>query len=131
MEEQYYISIKEKLLKSEIYNKGIRKNQLTGSYGDFSPVEVKSKGSRYPVDLIYFKTPESEGKVYHSTQKPVELGRYLIKTYSKEGDLILDNTCGSGSFLVSAILENRRFIGIEKNQNVKLYKNKEVDLIEI
>ena len=113
------------------YNKGVRKNQLTGSYGDFSPVEVKSSGLRYPLDLVYFKTSESEGKVYHSCQKPVELGRYLIKTYSDEGDLILDNACGSGSFLVSAILENRRFIGFEKNENVKLYKNKEVDLIEI
>ena len=119
------------MMQGEPYNKGVRKNQLTGSYGDFSPVEVKSEGSRYPLDLIYFKTPESEGNVYHSTQKPVGLGRYLIKTFSNEGDLILDNTCGSGSFLVSAILENRNFIGIEKNQDVKLYKNKKVDLINI
>lgn len=116
---------------SEPYNKGVRKNQLTGSYGDFSPVEVKSNGQRYPTDLVYFQTPESKGTVYHSTQKPVELGRYLIKTYSNKGDLILDNTCGSGSFLVSAILENRNFIGIEKNKDVKLYKNKEVNLIQI
>ena len=119
------------MTKGDAYNKGVRKNQLTGSYGNFSPVEVKSSGSRYPVDLVYFKTSEAEGKVYHSTQKPVELGRYLIRTYSKENDLILDNTCGSGSFLVSAILENRKFIGFEKNKDVKLYKDKEVDLIEI
>jgi len=115
----------------EPYNKGIRKNQLTGSYGDFSPVEVKSDGLRYPTDVIYFKTPESEGKVYHSTQKPVDLGRYLIKTYTNEKNLILDNACGSGSFLISALLENRQFIGIEKNQDVKLYKNKKVDLIGV
>ncbi|GAA5817952.1 MAG: methyltransferase [Methanobrevibacter sp. CfCl-M3] len=113
------------------YNKGIRKNQLTGSYGDFSPVEVKSEGLRYPTDIVYFKTPESEGSIYHSTQKPVELGRYLIKTFTQEGDLILDNACGSGSFIVSAILENRKYMGIEKNKDVKLYKNKKVDLIEI
>ena len=42
------------MTKGDAYNKGIRKNQLTGSYGDFSPVEVKSSWSRYPVDLIYF-----------------------------------------------------------------------------
>jgi len=113
------------------YNKGIRKNQLTGSYGDFSPVEVKSEGLRYPTDIVYFKTPESEESIYHSTQKPVELGRYLIKTFTQEGDLILDNACGSGSFIVSAILENRKYMGIEKNKDVKLYKNKKVDLIEI
>ena len=119
------------MVESTPYNKGVRKNQLTGSYGDFSPVEVKSDGSRYPIDLVYFKTAESEGKVYHSTQKPVELGRYLIKTFSNVDDIILDNTCGSGSFLVAALLENRKYIGIEKNQNVKLYKNKQVDLINI
>lgn len=119
------------MVKGEPYNKGIRKNQLTGSYGEFNPVEVKSEGLRYPIDIVYFKTPESEGKVYHSTQKPVELGRYFIRTFSNKNDLILDNACGSGSFLISAILENRNFIGIEKNENVKLYKNKKVDLIEV
>lgn len=119
------------MTKGEAYNKGVRKNQLAGSYGDFSPVEVKSSGSRYPVDLVYFKTSEAEDKVYYSTQKPVELGKYLIRTYPNENDLILDNTCGSGSFLVFAILENIKFIGFEKNKDVKLYKDKEVDLIEI
>jgi site-specific DNA-methyltransferase (adenine-specific)/modification methylase len=115
----------------EAYNKGTRKNQLTGSYGDFKPVEVKSNGERYPTDIIYFKTAESEGEVYHPTQKPVELGRYLIRTYTNEGDIILDNTCGSGSFLVAAVLENRNFIGIEKNHEVHRFKNKEIDYIDI
>lgn len=113
------------------YNKGVRKNQLTGSYGDFKPVEVKSDGERYPSDIIYFKTAESEGEVYHPTQKPVELGRYLIRTYSNPGDVILDNTCGSGSFLVSAVLEGRDFIGIEENHESKLFKGKSIDLIEL
>lgn len=113
------------------YDKGIRKDQLTGSYGDFKPTEVKSSGGRYPVDIIYFKTAESEGEVYHPTQKPIELGRYLIKTYTKEGAIVLDNTCGSGSFLVSAVLEHRNFIGIEKNHEVHLFKKKEIDYIEV
>ncbi|WP_404456661.1 DNA-methyltransferase [Oceanobacillus kapialis] len=113
------------------YDKGVRKNQLTGSYGDFKPVHVISEGKRYPTDVIYFKTAESEGKVYHATQKPVELGRYLIRTYTNEGDVVLDNACGSGSFLVSAILENRNFIGIEKNEEVELYKDEKIDLIEV
>lgn len=117
--------------KGEPYNKGFRKDQFTGSYGDFRTVEVKSNGERYPTDVIYFKTAESEGPVFHPTQKPVELGRYLIKTFTKEGDIILDNTCGSGSFLVSAVLEGRKFIGIEKNQEVYLFKKKRVDYIEV
>ena len=115
----------------EPYNKGFRKDQLTGSYGDFKTVEVKSNGERYPTDVVYFKTAESEGKVYHPTQKPVELGRYLIRTFTKEGDIILDNTCGSGSFLVSAVLEGRKFIGIEKNKEVYLFKKHWVDYIEV
>ncbi len=115
----------------EPYNKGFRKDQFTGSYGDFRTVEVKSNGERYPTDVIYFKTAESEGPVFHPTQKPVELGRYLIKTFTKEGDIVFDNTCGSGSFLVSAVLEGRKFIGIEKNQEVYLFKKKKVDYIEV
>ncbi|HBK71496.1 MAG TPA: site-specific DNA-methyltransferase [Flavobacteriaceae bacterium] len=126
----------------EAYDKGVRKDQYTGSYGDFKPRHVKSNGKRYPTDVIafeeqeiedyvYIKTAESEGKVYHPTQKPIELGRYLIRTFSNPGDIILDNACGSGSFLLSAILENRKFIGIEKNEDVLLHKVKEVDYIKV
>lgn len=113
------------------YDKGIRKNQLTGSYGTFSPSHVKSDGNRYPSDVIYFKTAESEGEVFHPTQKPVELGRYLIRTYSNPGDLVLDNASGSGSFLVSAYMERRKFIGIELNQETILHRQKKLDLIAI
>lgn len=113
------------------YNKGFRKDQLTGSYGDFKTVEVKSSGERYPTDVVYFKTAEAEGQVHHPTQKPVELGRYLIRTYSRPGDIILDNACGSGSFLVAAVLEGRRFIGIEKNEEVYLHKKKRTDYIRV
>ena len=115
----------------EPYNKGFRKDQFTGSYGDFKTVEVKSNGERYPTDVVYFKTAESEGEVYHPTQKPLELGRYLIRTFTKEGEVVLDNTCGSGSFLVSAVLEGRKFIGIEKNEDVYLFKKHKVDYIEV
>lgn len=113
------------------YSKGIRKDQITGSYGDFRPVLVKSKGKRYPVDVLYFKTAEAEGKVVHPTQKPVSLGRYLIRTFSNPGDVVLDNTSGSGSFLVAALQEGRNFIGIEKNENVALFKKQKVDYIEV
>lgn len=126
----------------ESYDKGIRKDQYTGSYGDFKPKHVKSNGMRYPNDVVsieeqsiedyvYFKTAESEGKVYHPTQKPVELGRYLIRTYTNRGDIVLDNACGSGSFLIAAALEGRNFIGIEKNQNVMLHKIQSTDYIQV
>ena len=115
----------------EPYNKGFRKDQLTGSYGDFKTVEVKSNGERYPTDVVYFKTAESEGKIYHPTQKPVELGRYLIRTFTQPNAVVLDNACGSGSFLVAAALEERQYIGIEKNENVYLHKKHQMDYIEI
>jgi site-specific DNA-methyltransferase (adenine-specific) len=66
-----------------------------------------------PSDIIYFKV--NRGKL-HPTQKPVELCEYLIKTYTQENDLVLDNCFGSGSTLVAAKNLNRQFIGIEKNE---------------
>lgn len=130
--------------KGESYDKGVRKDQYTGSYGDFKPRHVRSDGTRYPNDVLfmddnelpledylYVKTAESEGHVYHPTQKPIELGRYLIRTFSNPGDIILDNACGSGSFLVAAAMEDRKYIGIEKNQNVMLHKVKAIDYIKV
>ena len=119
------------MTQGEPYDKGIRKDQLSGSYGDFQPVHVSSNGERYPTDIIYVKTAESEGEVIHPTQKPIELGRYLIRTYTKPGDVVLDNTFGSGSFLVAALLEGRNFIGIEKNEDVALFKKEEIDYIDV
>lgn len=130
------------MTEGEAYDKGIRKDQYTGSYGDFKPKHVKSNGERYPNDIVFYeeqniddyvyvKTAESEGIVYHPTQKPIELGRYLIRTFTNPGDIVLDNACGSGSFLLSAILENRNFIGVEKNEDVLLHKVQPVDYIKV
>ena len=117
----------------EPYDKGVRKAQYTGSYGDFKPVQVKSNGQRFPTDTLYCKTAESEagGRVWHPTQKPIALGRYLIRLFTGEGDVVLDNAFGSGSFLVAAALEARRFIGIEKNKEVHLFKEKQIDYMQV
>ncbi len=119
--------------KGDPYDKGTRKAQYTGSYGDFKPVQVKSDGERFPTDTLYCKTAESEagGRVWHPTQKPVALGRYLIRMFTGEGDVVLDNAFGSGSFLVAAAMEGRRFIGIEKNEEVHLFKEERIDYIKI
>ncbi len=115
------------------YDKGIRKDQFTGSYGDFKPVQVKSDGARFPTDSLYCKTSESEsgGVVWHPTQKPVALGRYLIRMFTAPGELILDNAFGSGSFLVAALLEGRDYLGIEKNEEVRKFKTGPVDYMEV
>lgn len=114
------------------YSKGIRKDQLSGSYGDFKPVLVaSSNGDRFPTDVVYFKTAESEGMVWHPTQKPVSLGRYLIRTFTKPGEVVLDNAFGSGSFLVAAVLEGRNYIGIEKNEEMRRFKRHPIDFVEL
>jgi site-specific DNA-methyltransferase (adenine-specific) len=71
-----------------------------------------SDGMRYPTDILRFQRDKDK---YHSTQKPVELCKYLIRTYTNENDVVLDNCCGSGSTCVAAIREKRNFIGIELN----------------
>ncbi len=68
----------------------------------------------YPKNLIYFKT-EHKNRL-HPTQKPIALMEYLIKTYTNENDLILDNTMGSGSTMVACKNLNRNGIGIEKEE---------------
>ena len=115
------------------YDKGTRKAQYTGSYGDFKPVQVKSDGERFPTDTLYCKTAESEtgGRVWHPTQKPVALGRYLIRMFTSPGEIVMDNAFGSGSFLVAAAMEGRRFIGIEKNEEVHLFKQDRIDYIAV
>ncbi len=57
-----------------------------------------------------------EPSLLHPTQKPVALLEYLIKTYTNDGNLVLDNTCGSGSTLVACVNTNRHYIGIEKEK---------------
>lgn len=74
---------------------------------------------KYPSNVFYFPAvvSNSHEKCDHPTQKPVELLRYLILTYTNENDLILDNCIGSGTTAVAAIKENRRFIGFETDLN--------------
>ena len=115
------------MTEGEPYDKGVRKNQLTGSYGDFNPVHVKSEGMRYPTDVVYFKTAESEGKVYHPTQKPAALFEYLIKTYTKEGETVLDNCIGSGTTAVACLNTNRNFIGFEKEEKYCKIANERIE----
>ena len=96
------------------YDKGKRKKQTSDDvYGSFREVIVKSSGMRYPRSVQYFKTAESEGQTYHKTQKPVALMEYLIKTYTNEGETVLDFAMGSGTTGVACKNLERNFIGIE------------------
>lgn len=96
----------------------IRKGGNTSFGAHIRPVKPSDNSKKIytdkcPESIISF--PLRKEKRYHPTQKPVALLEYLIKTYSNEGDTILDNTMGSGSTGVAAVRTNRNFIGIEKD----------------
>jgi site-specific DNA-methyltransferase (adenine-specific) len=86
-------------------------SSITSAIG-FQARDYVDDGTRYPTDILKFKR-EDESKVIHPTQKPVALFEYLIKTYTNEGDLVLDNVMGSGTTGVACKNLNRDFIGIE------------------
>lgn len=97
-------------------------NSFTKRNGDGecygSTVEVSGGGSttRYPRSVQVFKSDKQKVSL-HPTQKPLALCEYLIKTYSEEGQVILDNTMGSGTTGVACVNTNRNFIGIEMDEN--------------
>jgi len=74
---------------------------------------VDLSGNKFPISIIYEKRGGAS-TVIHPTQKPVELFEYLIKTYTNEGDLVLDNTAGSGTTAIACLNTNRQFIVREK-----------------
>lgn len=78
----------------------------------------------YPTSVLRFT---SEGSTVHPTQKPVALLEYLIKTYTNPGDVVLDNTMGSGSTGVACANTGRRFIGIEKDEKYFQIAKKRVE----
>ena len=82
-----------------------------GIYGKLKRTRKKDDGTRYPNSIHTVKNPNNNS--LHPTQKPVELMEYLIKTYTNEGETVLDFTMGSGSTGVAAKNLNRNFIGIE------------------
>ena len=92
------------------------KPRIKGGYTiseNYNIVPTKTKTNLYyPKNLLHFSNANQKGKV-HPTQKPVDLLEYLIKTYTKENEVVLDFTMGSGSTGVACMNNNRNFIGIE------------------
>lgn len=80
------------------------------NYGYQAGAVIVNEGIRYPQDIIEYT---SEMDTFHPTQKPVDLLRYLILTYTNEGDTVLDNCMGSGTTAIACIKERRHFIGFE------------------
>lgn len=84
--------------------------------GNRKPNEYIDNGLRYPLQLVQFKRDILTSNL-HPTQKPIALMEYLVKTYTNEGDIVLDFTMGSGTTGVACKNLNRNFIGIELDVN--------------
>jgi len=83
-------------------------------YGTFRDISTAITSEKYPISIIDIK---KEGqRALHPTQKPVALLEWLVKTYTNEGETVLDNCMGSGSCGVACVHINRNFIGIEKDE---------------
>ena len=102
------------------------KTKNNNVYGEFKYLEDTRKGSteKYPTSILKFKKLHSS-KMLHPTEKPVSLLEYLIKTYTNEKDIVLDNCMGSGSTGIACLNTNRSFIGIELDKNTfEIAKNR-------
>jgi len=88
--------------------------QQTSSYGKYTQKRELNTGFRYPKQVQQFGVVERG--TLHPTEKPLEIVEYMIKTYTNEGDLILDNTCGSGTTGRGAKNLNRDYIMMEQEE---------------
>ena len=91
-----------------------RNSKKTSDYGSHE-VRTYDSTDRYPTSILTFKTDKQKSAL-HPTQKPVALLEYLIRTYTNEGETVLDNCMGSGSTGIACINSNRNFIGIELSE---------------
>lgn len=104
----------DKMIKNSTSDLSRNKNNVTSTVsGGLKLKEYKQEFTNYPAGILEFA---SEGKPIHPTQKPLPLLEYLIKTYTNEGELVLDNTAGVLSTCLAARNTNRKFIGIEKDE---------------
>lgn len=94
------------------FGKVVRRGHNGENFGK-SGTENYQEWTNYPRSILKFK---SDPNPQHPTQKPVDLMRYLVRTYTNKGDVVLDAACGSGTTCIAAALEGRRSIGIEKEQ---------------
>jgi len=106
----------QKILKHKIPKKKpqLRRGDRYIGFGISKDVYVIPDDYMFPSDVLEIDNPNSKSE--HPTQKPVALFEYLIRTYSNEGEVILDNCSGSGTTAIACLNSNRRFICMEKDE---------------
>lgn len=114
--------------KGKLRKKGGCKNPIQTTKGLKSGY-IKYSDLYYPINILEYPNCRNKIKNLHPTQKPVDLLEYLIKTYTNEGETVLDNCMGSGSTGIACINTNRKFIGIELNEKYfKIAKERIMDV---
>ena len=109
------------------HKQGLLKNdQQSEVYGKIKRTKDNLSGMKYPRSIIEISKHSSQGGL-HPTQKPVALFEYLVKTYTNEGDVVLDNCMGSGTTAIAAINTNRNFIGFEMDENYHKLANERIE----
>lgn len=100
--------------KDVVHSRGRLDKPITnGCYGKRIEMESKVRNEKCPTSILHYPKPHYKGQ--HPTEKPVDLCRWLIRSYSNPEDMILDPTMGSGTTGVAAVLEGRNFVGIEND----------------
>ena len=97
------------------HHRGGQGTNVNNVYGNFDSMKTSYHNERFPTSIIQFDKKVAAGQTNHPTEKPVDLLRYLVLTYTNEGDVVLDNCSGSGSTAVACWKEKRHFICIEKD----------------
>lgn len=92
------------------------KEVVNNNYGKFNAVETVKTEMKYPTSVVRVQKPHPSVAL-HRTEKPVELLEWLIRTYTDEGDTVMDCTAGSFSCGVAAVRTLRHFVGIEKDEH--------------
>lgn len=116
------------MTEGEPYSNGLIPNNNTKVYTTKKEVFHQNlSGERFPHSIVKIGNTANNHNKLHPTQKPVELCEWLIKTYSNEGDLVMDFTMGSGSSIIACINTNRKYIGIEKDETIFLTAKKRID----
>ena len=100
-------------------------------YGKFDDVPTLLTNEKFPTSILSFEKEHKNNGYHHPTMKPVALCEWLIKTYSNEGDIILDVTMGSGTTGVAAVNTNRSFIGMELTEEYFNIASERIRLAEI
>jgi site-specific DNA-methyltransferase (adenine-specific) len=113
-------------------NKYKEKDVTNNNYGKINAVETDSESNlKYPKSIITFQKPHPS-KALHRTEKSVECIEYLIKTYTNEGEVVLDNCAGSFTTAIACLNMNRKFICIEKDEKYfEIGKNRIIEKLKM